>query len=202
LTELFSEDLLSGQLVRLAAPRPDDKDAMSRWTADAEYHRLLDDSPTRPRSADYFAEAMKEAEKDKEGERYRFGFRVRTLAEDKLIGLAVIHVFWQHQNGWLTIAIGETEFRNRGYGKDAFRLLVAYGFRELNLYKLNLGVFSYNARARHVYEKCGFVLEATQRAMLCRDGQHHDFHMMGMIRPEWEALRQLQQSQPAIEQRG
>jgi len=110
-------------------------------------------------------------------------------------------VFWLHQLGWLTIAIGEPEFRNRGYGTDAFRLLVAYGFRELNLYKLNLGVFSYNARARHVYEKCGFVLEGTQRAMMCRDGQRHDFHMMGMILPEWEALRQQQQSQLGSEPR-
>lgn len=200
MTELFSEDLLTGQLVRLAAPRADDKDAMSRWTADAEYHRLLDDNPTRPRSAEYFAEAMKEAEKDKEGERYRFGFRVRTLAEDKLIGLAVINVFWQHQVGWLTIAIGEADYRNRGFGTDAFRLLVAYGFRELNLYKLNLGVFSYNARAHHVYEKFGFVLEGTQRAMLCRDGQRHDFIMMGMLRSEWDALRQSQAaSEPRVQ---
>jgi len=195
MTELHSDDLLTGQLVRLAAPRAEDKDALSRWTADADYHRMLDDNPIRPRSADYFADAIKEAEKDKEAERNRFSFRVRTLTEDKLIGLAVIHVFWMHQNGWLTLAIGEPEYRNRGYGTDAFRLIVGYGFRELNLYKLNLGVFSYNTRARHVYEKCGFVLEGTQRAMLCRDGQRHDFHMLGILRSEWEALRQSQAAQ-------
>ena len=88
-------------------------------------------------------------------------------------------------SGIYVVAIGKDN--GRGYGSDALRLGINYSFRELNLYKVQLGVFSYNTRAIRTYEKIGFVREAVQRAMLYRDGQRFDMIEMGILRPEWEA---------------
>jgi len=190
MTELLPGDLFVGKLVRLSALKADAKDILSRWSLDAEYNRLPALYAARPRSAESFAEMEKEL---KDNAWRQFTFAVCTLADDKMIGYTDLEVNWVHQHAWIAIGIGEPDYRNKGYGTEAFRLTVSYGFRELGLYKITLSVFGYNTRARHVYEKCGFVLEATQRAMLYQDGQRHDLHTLGITRPEWEALPSTQE---------
>lgn len=190
MTELLPGDLFSGKLVRLSALKPDSKDILARWSLDAEYNRLLAFNAARPRSPESFAEMEKEL---KDNAWRQFTFAICTLADDKMIGYTDLEVNWVHQHAWIAIGIGDPDYRDKGYGTDAFRLTVNYGFRELGLYKISLGVFAYNTRARHVYEKYGFVLEGTQRAILYRDGQHHDVHFLGIIRPEWESLASTQE---------
>lgn len=48
------------------------------------------------------------------------------------------------------------KYFNQGYGTEAIRLAVDYGFKKLNLIKITLGVYSNNPRGIRVYEKCGF----------------------------------------------
>lgn len=46
--------------------------------------------------------------------------------------------------------------QNKGYGKEALERSVEYGFNELHLRRIILGVYVNNPRAIHVYEQCGF----------------------------------------------
>jgi len=183
--ELRLGDLFTGQLVRLAAKVPDDNNVITRWFDDAEFARQLDSDAARPYS---IARLEKDDEEEKkhlqEGRNY--GFMFHTLAEDKVIGFGGLWVNWNHQNGWIGIGIGEPDYRSKGYGTDAMRLLVNYGFRELGLYRVQLMVFSYNKRAIRCYEKVGFKREVIQRAALYRDSQRYDQYLMGILRPEWE----------------
>lgn len=188
-------DLFVGKLIRLTAPRPEDKDVMARWSHDAEYLRQLDADAARPRPVDYFTD---DKDKDKDRESRSFEFRIRTLADDKLIGFTGLHVEWSNQMAWVGIGIGEPEYRGKGYGTDAMRVVVGYAFRELGLYRVSLSVFSYNPRAIRAYEKVGFVHEGAMRAALYRDGQRHDMLLMGILRPEWEEQQQAMQEQAEI----
>ncbi len=43
-------NIFKGELVRLAAPHPDDIAIMTRWTENDDYLRLLDSNPARPLS--------------------------------------------------------------------------------------------------------------------------------------------------------
>lgn len=70
--------------------------------------------------------------------------------------------------------IGNTEFFNRvykeaewgivmtrsmqdkGFGTEALRRMIDYGFDDLGLERIYLAVYTDNPRAAHVYEKCGF----------------------------------------------
>ncbi len=196
---LLPGDLFKGKLIRLTAARPEDDEAYARWSTDAEYLRLLNFDPARPRPIQDFKENEKEREHERQNEYRSFEFRVRTLEDDKLIGFVHLWVQWSHQTAWVGIGIGEPEYRGKGYGSDAMRAIVAYGFRELNLYRISLGVFSYNKRAIRAYEKCGFVHEGAERGALYRDGQRHDCLFMGILRPEWEAQQAAQLA--AAEQR-
>jgi RimJ/RimL family protein N-acetyltransferase len=187
MSELNANHLFTGTLVRLTAPQPDDKEALARWSNDAEYLRQLDGSPARPRAASHFDKDEKE--KDRTKDWFEYHFRVRTLADDKLIGFVALEIGWNHQNAFLGIGIGEPEYRGKGYGSDALRVAISYAFRELNMYRVGLDVFSYNTRAIRAYEKAGFVREAVQRSAIYRDGQRHDVIFMSVLRPEWEAIK-------------
>jgi len=179
----ITDNLFTGKLVRLAAPKTEDHETLAKWTNDAEYARMLDSDPARPRGADYWADQEKE---DKD-HRNAFNFRIRTLEDDKLIGFLSMWVSWSNQICRVRIGIGEPEYWGRGYGSDALTLGVHYAFRELNLYKVSLNVAQYNTRAIRAFEKVGFQHEGGIRALIYRDGQRYDELQMGIIRPEWEA---------------
>lgn len=49
-----------------------------------------------------------------------------------------------------------TAMQNKGYGKEALKRSIDYGFNELGLSRIVLVVYVGNPRAIHVYEQCGF----------------------------------------------
>ena len=57
--------------------------------------------------------------------------------------------------GELGIAI-TAEMQERGYGTEAVLAMTKYGMEQLGLRKIVLRTKPFNARAIHVYEKCGF----------------------------------------------
>ena len=57
--------------------------------------------------------------------------------------------------GELGIAI-TAAMQDKGYGTEAVSAVVRYGMDQLGLHRVFLKVFPDNARAIHVYEKCGF----------------------------------------------
>ncbi len=178
---MLMNDLFTGKLVRLAAPASDEKEVFARWSNDPEYLRNLDDDPARPRHADAFNLV------DKDSEWQRFDFRIRTLADDTLIGFIELHEFsWNHKSAMLSVGIGEPAYRGKGYGSDAMRLILKYAFCELNLHRVGLTVFSYNTQAIRAYEKVGFVREGALRQAIHRDGRRYDLIIMGILLPEWE----------------
>ena len=46
--------------------------------------------------------------------------------------------------------------QDKGYGTEALKRSVEYGFQDLGLRRIYLAVYVNNPRAVHVYEKCGF----------------------------------------------
>lgn len=176
--------LLEGNHVRLSALSPADTAAITRWQHDSEYLRLLDAHPAYPKTEQQIAEWVREGQRGREN----FLFGIRTCLDDELIGfLELGEVLWTHRNAWLAIGIGEMAFRGRGYGSEAMRLGLDFAFRELNLHRIQLTVFSYNRPAIHLYEKLGFQREGVYRQYMERDGQRFDMYLYGILRPEWVA---------------
>jgi RimJ/RimL family protein N-acetyltransferase len=181
--------LFHGELVRLVAPNPEtDAEVMARWSRDSEYSRLLDADPARLWSAGQIKTHMeKEWEKDS---RNGFFFLIRTLADDRLIGLVGLDgIRWTHGDAWVGIGLGEREYWGKGYGTDAMRVILRYAFTELNLHRVSLNVFEYNSRAICSYGKVGFAIEGRVRQFLQRDGQRWDLIFMGILWEEWERLQ-------------
>src|SRR5262245_20533352 len=101
--------LFTGQLLRLAAPRPEDSDIFAAWSNDADYLRLLDDDPIRPLTSDNYSSFG--------GAITDHYFHLRTLADDTLIGFVVLfNVKWPGGSSDMAIGIGESAYRGKGYG--------------------------------------------------------------------------------------
>jgi RimJ/RimL family protein N-acetyltransferase len=83
------------------------------------------------------------------------------------------------------ITIGEKSLWGRGYGTDAMLALLDFGFGQLRLERMWLEVYDYNQRAIRSYEKCGFVLEGTQRRAVYKHGRFIDVHLMAIVHDEW-----------------
>lgn len=118
---------------------------------------------------------------------YVFGIVVKD--GDRLIGSTGLHQV-NHVTRCATfgLMIGEVEYHNRGYGTEATRLAVRYGFRELNLNRIQLSVFADNWRAIRAYQKAGFVHEGCLREAVYRNGRYVDEYRFAILREEWEVL--------------
>jgi len=175
--------LFHGELVRLAAPRPEDADAFSRWSEDGEYRRLADTDAPRPLPAEYFAERDELSEPRLDA----FEFRIRTLEEDRLVGfVALFSIEWPNRHGWIAVGIGDPADRGRGFGKEAVSLSLRFAFHELGLRRLSLDVIADNPAAIALYRGLGFEEEGRLRERVYRDGVTSDLIYMGLLRREWE----------------
>jgi RimJ/RimL family protein N-acetyltransferase len=87
------------------------------------------------------------------------------------------------------ILLGSAEFRDRGLGTEASRLALVHAFEVVGLHRVELQVYAFNPRAKHVYDKLGFRYEGTRRQALRWDGQWIDSHVMAILASEWRAGR-------------
>lgn len=179
------KDIYRGSLVRLSAVVPEElAKANVKWKRDSEAQRLGTLAPVQMLSEKKYKEDLEKREENENA--YRFA--IRTLTDDLFIGTCSFWIeSWNHGDAWLGIFIGERDYWGKGYGTDASRLLVSYGFNELNLRRISLGLHGFNERALKSYLKVGFVLEGRERGFLPRDGVRYDGLLMGLLREEWLA---------------
>jgi diamine N-acetyltransferase len=75
----------------------------------------------------------------------------------------------------------------RGHGKLLLTHLADRIFRDTEAYRIWLGLYPDNARARRVYEAVGFKAEGISRGSAFFGGVHRDELIMALLRPEWTA---------------
>jgi hypothetical protein len=73
--------------------------------------------------------------------------------------------------------------RGRGLGTEATRLIVGYRFEQAHLHRISLHVYTFNVRARRVYEKAGFVTEGVERETLLHENRWSDSNIPGRLEP-------------------
>ncbi len=180
----MGNELLEGDLVRLAKPTRDDVPIIASWTHDMEFSRYLRRGRVYPASVEGMQEWFMEMDR-KEDE---IPFAIRTLDMNDLVGFLVIKdIVWVARHCSFFIGIGDRAARGKGYGTDAIRVLLKYVFMEMNLNRVGLEVMNYNPAGIRSYEKVGFVQEGRLRSVVYRDGVYYDIIQMGILRSEWEA---------------
>jgi uncharacterized protein (DUF952 family)/RimJ/RimL family protein N-acetyltransferase len=93
--------------------------------------------------------------------------------------------------------IGQS-YQGLGYGSAVIHWLVAYGFDQLGLEKIEGYVFCGNLASRRIFEKNGFLLEGTIRNALQKQGQARDEWLFGLTREDYLSSRSFDPSSSAV----
>lgn len=181
----MSTPLLSGTLVRLVTIDFDeDIKLIEEWNQDSEYQRLLDAGAANRYNVKNFRDFF-----EKEIDRMH-AFMIQKLDDDRKIGMINLDgINWLVGSAWVGIGIGVREFWGQGYGTDAMKIILRYGFTQLNLNRIQLDVFSINQRGIKSYEKAGFKYEGHLHGNLLKGGVRYDEIFMGILRREWEQMQ-------------
>ena len=77
-----------------------------------------------------------------------YNFAIVDKESDKLIGsIGLMDIKQVDRTAELGIFIGDKEYLSKGYGSDAIKILLDYGFNQLNLNNIKLCVLDFNKRA-------------------------------------------------------
>jgi RimJ/RimL family protein N-acetyltransferase len=173
--------MIRGEKVDLVAVSMDYLDYYLRWLNDPVVTDMLGDTklPYSREKEREWVEAQIAAKDDHRT------FTVLTKKGQPIgnVGFNVIN--YQSRRAIVGIVMGEKRLWDKGYGTDAMRTLMKFGFEELGMDKLELGVHSLNKRAIVCYEKCGFKLEGVQRNSDYYNGKYIDGLTMGILKEEW-----------------
>ena len=109
-----------------------------------------------------------------------------TLDEDKLIGTISLDGFnMTDRSAVLGIFIGDSDYRSHGYGTEAIKLMLEYGFKYLNLHSIRLDVLDVNERAHNCYLTCGFKDTGKDRERVFLNGKYYDMLHMDILENEF-----------------
>lgn len=162
-----------------------------RSTEDAEkYTEWLNDFETTDYTGRsgiiYTLEAEKRYLEDSAEKENEVSFAIIDLEKDKIIGSCGIHQIDNiNRTAVLGIFIGDKEERNKGYGTEAIKLLLDFGFNYLNLHSIKLDLMEFNERALKCYQKCGFKEYGRRRKCKFINGKYYDSIGMDILSEEF-----------------
>ncbi len=172
---------LAGDLCALAVLRPEYAEDFSRWQNDPAVTVPLGDEAHTPWPLAATAAGIENA--ISRGEHV---FGVVDRAGDRLIGRVLLfNVNLVDRTAMCGIFIGEADYRGRGYGAEALRLLLDYAFNLLNLQSVMLGVLEFNTPALRCYEKVGFRPIGRRRQARTIAGRSYDEIYMDILAEEF-----------------
>ncbi len=79
------------------------------------------------------------------------------------------------------ILIGDKQNRNKGFGKKIIQELTRIGFSDLQLHRLDLGVFDFNHQAIKCYKDCGFEVEGLLKDTTKMGDEYWSIYNMSII---------------------
>jgi ribosomal-protein-alanine N-acetyltransferase len=90
----------------------------------------------------------------------------------------------EHRNAEIAYFIDPDRW-NQGYGTEACRRVVQFGFEMLELERIYGKCMFKNVGSRRIMEKSGLLLEGIARHGVCKWGQFEDICHFGLIRADW-----------------
>ena len=116
-------------------------------------------------------------------------FAVRLLENDDLLGnIGFNSVDLLNRTATIGIMLGNPNYQRKGYGIEAVKLILDYGFSFLNLRNISLSVFEYNEAAYNLYKKAGFKEAGRLRKAVEIMGKTYDVIIMDMLKEEFQSV--------------
>jgi len=173
----------AGELVALGPIRRDLLPTFQRWINDFSVSRSLALYPS-PVSDGAEAAWYEAATVGKD----RPDFTIYERATMRPIGNTSFQkIDWVQRRAEWGILIGEGDARGKGYGTEAARLMLDYGFTALGLNSVCLDVYEYNIPAIKAYQRAGFVETGRRRQARWYAGRFWDVILMDCLASEFSS---------------
>ena len=105
---------------------------------------------------------------------------------DKPIGTIGLHEIDQfNNNARLGIIIGNTDYQNNGYGKEAINAILKMAFEKLGMHQIYLNVFKGNNKAIGIYSKIGFHLGGDLPERYKLNNKYVTLQVMYLLKKHW-----------------
>jgi RimJ/RimL family protein N-acetyltransferase len=112
-------------------------------------------------------------------------FGVALNSDNSLIGIVALKdINTLNQSAEFYIKI-DPSAQGKGYGTEATKLMVRYGFMELNLNRIQTQDMDENIGGWRADEKAGFKFEGKLREAIMRGGMYHDVRVYSLLRKEF-----------------
>lgn len=172
---------LPGKQIYLSPVNPDDVEKYAKWVNDLSIAINLGSAST---VYSLMSERSFLEEQAKDGQ----NFAIVSNDTDELIGAcSLFNIRQVHRTAEIGIFIGDEQYRNRGIGTEAMRLLVSYGFKILNLHNIMLNVMEFNKGAIRAYEKAGFRVCGRRTEAYYVNGKYYDIIQMEVLSTHFQS---------------
>lgn len=156
-----------------------DNHLYSTWMNDEEIRRYFSIYPTSDTRGKERLELLY-----KDGKHIIFG--VALNEDNSLIGLVGLKdINYINQSAEFYNIIGDRSAWGKGYGTEATKLMIRYGFMELNLNRIQTQDMEDNIGGWRADEKAGFKYEGTLREVILRFGKYNNVRVYSLLRSEY-----------------
>lgn len=176
--------MLNSNRLRLRAAEREDIPRFVRWLNDPEvYSTLALCYPLSQASEEKWFQSMQ----DHHPAEQVLVIEIKAAEGWKPIGnVSFMDIAWVNHSAEVGIFIGERDEWGKGFGRDVMKLMLRYGFNELNFHRICLRVHADNLRGIKAYQYAGFKHEGVMRQAVYRNGKYIDLYLMSVLRPEWQ----------------
>jgi ribosomal-protein-alanine N-acetyltransferase len=172
---------IEGKKVRLREKKLTDVRNDYAWQRDPELSRFdavsVLDLPFAVYLLDYTAEIKKRRPN-------RFPLAIETMDGRHIGNCTCYEIDARKGEAQFGIMIGDAEYRDKGYGRDAVGTMVDFVFRTTGLNRIYLKTLDWNLRAQKCFARCGFMPCGQTK----RNG--HNFLLMEINKEQWEKGRE------------
>lgn len=172
---------LQGETVDLVPLNSEHLKIYSKWINDKRVRELaLSRLPSMIEAEKKFLDGVEERQKS------QISFEIWHKLDKKPIGICGLHqISWIDSHGEIGLILGELDYWGKGIATEAAKLLIDYGFKELNLHKVITVALAPNVHSWKVSEKHGMKRDAILRDQMYIDGEYVDAYMYSILKKEW-----------------
>ncbi|MGZ3420562.1 MAG: GNAT family N-acetyltransferase [Polyangiales bacterium] len=177
--------ILRGELTTLRPIAKEDLARLHRWLNDPDVMQWWD-GRDHPATFDRVEARFRKSIDGADREAHRYMIDVERDGETHTVGMmqhGKIHP--RARNVQIDVLIGETTFRDSGFGTDALRVLLKHLFDDLKVHRVWHTIRSLNVGAMRAAEKIGFVKEGVLREHDQLEGKWVDVVVYGMLVEDW-----------------
>jgi len=175
---------INGETIFLTPPRSEWVEKYIQWFNDPKIRKYLRNPFPFPSILDDFKKWIEP--EGQGGVKREIIFTIYHKKDDTPIGIIGLErISWFDKHARMFIIVGEPKYWDKNIIIESGRLILNYGFEELNLHKIYIEIFSLDESLREIIEEMGFKRELTLKEEMFIDGRYLDCERFAIFDNEW-----------------